>query len=207
MSATPYWYNVSTPDPKMPADIANICAEVSEKSGFLPRIYTALSYFPEQFRAFFGYHDALMTEETPLSRAERELIVVSTSASNNCTYCVVAHGALLRIRAKHPWISDQVALDFERADLTERQLEICRFAHKVAQHAETVTEDDFQPLYAQDLNDEAIWLVGSIAAFFALSNRLAGFAKILPNDEFYLMAREKGEGRISPRWSPRPQQH
>jgi len=206
MSQTPYWYAVTTPNPEMPPDLAESCDEVAGKSGFLPRIYTALSYFPEQFRAFFAYHDALMSDDVPLSRAERELIVVATSATNNCTYCVVAHGALLRIRAKHPWISDQVAVDFEKADMSERQRAICRFAHKVAQHAENVTEQDFAPLYAEGLNDEAIWLVGSIAAFFALSNRLAGFAKILPNDEFYLMARQPTE-YASPRFEPRPQQH
>ncbi|MHB8190117.1 MAG: peroxidase-related enzyme [Ferrimicrobium sp.] len=185
----PYWYAVDTPAQESPSDIADVMAEVEAKTGFLPRIFTALSYFPEEFRAFFAYHNALMTRESQLSKAEREMIVVATSATNRCTYCVIAHGAILRVRAKHGYLSDQLAVDFEKADITDRQRAILRFAHTVSLHADQITPVDFEPLYAAGLDDDTIWLVGSIAAFFALSNRIAGLAMIMPNREFYLMGR------------------
>jgi len=185
----PAWFGRNTRDPDAPADLGERMDAVLAKTGFLPNVFAALSWFPEEFRAFFAYHDALMECEAGLTKAEREMIVVATSAANHCTYCVVAHGAIYRIRSKHAWISDQVAIDFERAELPERQKAILRFAHRVSLHPETVAPEHFAPLYEAGLDDGDIWLVGAITAFFALSNRMAGFARILPNDEFYLMGR------------------
>jgi uncharacterized peroxidase-related enzyme len=142
-----------------------------------------------EYRAFFAYHDALMETPAGLSKAERELIVVATSAGNHCLYCVVAHGAILRIRSKNPTIADQVSVDPERSDLTERERRILRFAFKVRDDANAIGPEDMAPLNEVGLGDEEIWLIGAITAFFALSNRLAGFAKILPNPEFYAMGR------------------
>ncbi|MCL5974035.1 MAG: peroxidase-related enzyme [Ferrimicrobium sp.] len=187
----PFWFDISEPAPTLDQDIAERIAVVREKSGFLPNVFATLSYFPDEFRAFFAYHDALMESEGGLSKAEREMIVVATSAANGCTYCVIAHGAIYRIRSKHPYRSDQLSIDFERADLTDRERGILRFAHKVSLHPQTVEPDDFAPLYALELSDSDIWQVGAIASFFALSNRLAGFAKIMPNPEFYNMGRDR----------------
>lgn len=191
MSHVPYWFNTTEPAPDLAPDIAERIETVREKSGFLPNVFSALSYFPAEFRAFFDYHDALMEGDSGLTKAEREMIVVATSATNRCTYCVVAHGAIYRIRSKHPYRSDQLAIDFERADLSDREKAILRFAHTVSLHPETVTPEDFSSLYDFGLTDDDIWRVGAITAFFALSNRLAGFAKILPNQEFYLMGRDR----------------
>ena len=204
MPNKPFWFNVKTANDQAPKDVLETMEEVAEKSGFLPNIFTALSYFPEEFRAFFAYHDALMEADSTLTKAEREMIVVSTSAANGCTYCVIAHGAILRVRSKHPYISDQVAIDFERAEIEDRQRAILRFAHQVSLHPQTVTEDDFSPLYSSGLDDRDIWLVGAIAAFFALSNRLAGFAKIMPNEDFYLLGRFKREHQAQDTQLPTP---
>lgn len=170
-------------------DISERIHDVQDKVGFLPNIFATLSWHPDEFRAFFAYHDALMESREGLSKAEREMIVVATSAQNHCLYCVVAHGAILRIRAKNPSLSETVALDFERADITEREKTILRFAHKVAFHSQLIDHSDFPPLYNEGLSDQEIWQIGAITAFFAMSNRLAGFAKILPNAEFHLMGR------------------
>ncbi|KJE75820.1 peroxidase-related enzyme [Ferrimicrobium acidiphilum] len=192
MTKVPFWFNTTEQAPNLDADIAERIEAVRERSGFLPNVFATLSYFPAEFRAFFAYHDALMEgDDSGLTKAEREMIVVSTSAANECTYCVVAHGAIYRIRSKHPYRSDQVAIDFERAELSEREKAILRFAHTVSLHPQTVTEESFTPLYDLGFSDEDIWQIGAIASFFALSNRLAGFARIMPNQEFYLMGRDR----------------
>ena len=192
MTKVPFWFNTTEQAPNLDADIAERIEAVRERSGFLPNVFATLSYFPAEFRAFFAYHDVLMEgDDSGLTKAEREMIVVSTSAANECTYCVVAHGAIYRIRSKHPYRSDQVAIDFERAELSEREKAILRFAHTVSLHPQTVTEESFTPLYDLGFSDEDIWQIGAIASFFALSNRLAGFARIMPNQEFYLMGRDR----------------
>ncbi len=185
----PYWWSVDGPNPASPEDVKVAMDEVAARSGFLPNIFTALSYFPDEFRAFFAYHDSLMSRESRLTKAEREAIVVATSAANGCTYCVVAHGAILRIRAKHPFVSDQIAIDFEAAPISDRAKRILRFAHKISLHPQSVAPSDFAPLYEIGLDDDDIWLAGSIAAFFAMSNRLAGLGHIMPNSEFYQLGR------------------
>jgi uncharacterized peroxidase-related enzyme len=191
MTQIPFWFDITEPATDLDPDIAERIDTVREKSGFLPNVFATLSYFPDEFRAFFAYHDALMEGDSGLSKAEREMIVVATSAANSCTYCVIAHGAIYRVRSKHPYRSDQVAIDFERAELSDREKAILRFAHQVSLHPQTVEPSDFSPLYALDLTDEDIWRIGAIASFFALSNRLAGFAKIMPNPEFYTMGRDR----------------
>jgi uncharacterized peroxidase-related enzyme len=185
----PNWFERVEPDPNAPEDVRARNDAVAERTGFLPNIFGALSWRPAEHRAFFGYHDALMEAPGSLTKAERELIVVATSAGNHCLYCVVAHGAILRIRSKNPTIADQVSVDPERSDLTERERRILRFAFKVRDDANAIGPEDMAPLNEVGLGDEEIWLIGAITAFFALSNRLAGFAKILPNPEFYAMGR------------------
>jgi uncharacterized peroxidase-related enzyme len=185
----PNWFERVEPDPNAPEDVRARNDAVAERTGFLPNIFGALSWRPAEYRAFFGYHDALMEAPGSLTKAERELIVVATSAGNHCLYCVVAHGAILRIRSKNPTIADQVSVDPERSDLTERERRILRFAFKVGDDANAIGPEDMAPLNEVGLGDEEIWLIGAITAFFALSNRLAGFAKILPNPEFYAMGR------------------
>jgi len=173
----------------LPADLRARIEEVQQKAGFVPNVFLALAHRPAEWRAFFAYHDALMEKEGGLSKAEREMIVVATSAANRCQYCVVAHGALVRIRSKNPLLADQVAVNYLKADLSARQKAMLDFALKVALEAATVSEADFAALRAQGFSDEDIWDIGAIAAFFALSNRLANLAAIRPNDEFYLMGR------------------
>ncbi len=190
----PYWWEVTEPDPSSPEDLRVKMDTVAARSGFLPNIFVALSYFPDEFRAFFAFHDSLMSRDSRLTKAEREAIVVSTSAANGCTYCVVAHGAILRVRAKHPFVSDQVAIDFEAASISERAKRILRFAHKISLHPQAVTPADFAPLYEIGLDDGDIWLAGAIAAFFAMSNRLAGLGHIMPNNEFYHLGRDIDSG-------------
>jgi uncharacterized peroxidase-related enzyme len=185
----PNWFERVEPDPNAPEDVRARNDAVAERTGFLPNIFGALSWRPAEYRAFFGYHDALMEAPGSLTKAERELIVVATSAGNHCLYCVVAHGAILRIRAHDPTIAERVSIDPGRAGLDERALRILAFAFKVRDEAYAITPDDFEPLYEVGLDDDDIWLVGAITAFFALSNRLAGFAKILPNTEFYTLGR------------------
>ena len=173
----------------LPEDIRARLLAVQEKSGFIPNVFLALAHRPEEFRAFFAYHDALMEKEGGLTKAEREMIVVATSGANNCQYCVVAHGAILRIRARNPLVADQVAINYRKADITPRQKAMLDFAMKVALEAATVGEDDFAVLRNYGFSDEDIWDVGAIAAFFALSNRMANLTDMRPNDEFYLLGR------------------
>lgn len=162
---------------------------VHEKSGFIPNVFLALAHRPDEFRAFFAYHDALMDRPGPLSKAEREMIVVATSAANQCQYCVIAHGAILRIRAKNPLIADQIAANWRKADLTPRERAILDFAMAVALSAGAVGEADFAALAAAGLTEAEAWDITAIAAFFAMSNRLANVAAIRPNTEFYALGR------------------
>jgi uncharacterized peroxidase-related enzyme len=173
----------------VPEDIRERILQVQEKSGFVPNVFLTLAHRPDEFRAFFAYHDALMEKEGGLSKAEREMIVVATSAANQCQYCVIAHGAILRIRAKNPLIADQIAVNYRKADITPRQEAMLDFAMKVSADAQRVSEDDFAALGAHGFSDDDIWDIAAIAAFFALSNRLANFTGMRPNEEFYLMGR------------------
>ena len=171
-------------------DIRQRIETVAEKAGFIPNIFLALAHRPEEFRAFFAYHDALMEKESEgLSKAEREMIVVATSARNQCQYCVIAHGAILRIRAKNPLIADQVATNYRKADITQRQKAMLDYALKVSREAETVSDNDIDILTQYDFSEDDIWDIGSIAAFFGLSNRLVNMASMRTNDEFYSMGR------------------
>ena len=173
----------------LPADIREMMLKVQEKSGFVPNVFLKLARRPAEFRAFFAYHDALMLKESNLSKAEREMIVVATSAANQCLYCVVAHGALLRIFEKKPLIADQIAINHRKADITPRQRAILDFAMKVAFESDTIEDLDFEMLHEHGLTDEDAWDIGAIAAFFALSNRMANLSGMMPNHEFYLMGR------------------
>ncbi len=173
----------------MEPDIREKILAVQEKAGFVPNVFLALAHRPDEFRAFFGYHDALMERDSGLTKAEREMIVVATSGANQCLYCVVAHGAILRIRARAPRIADQVATNWRKADITERQRAMLAFAMRVSREAETVNEADIAALEAHGFTREDVWDIGAIAAFFALSNRLANLISLRPNDEFYLMGR------------------
>jgi uncharacterized peroxidase-related enzyme len=173
----------------LPEDIRQRILEVQEKSGFVPNVFLALAHRPAEWRAFVAYHDALMEKDSSLSKAEREMIVVATSAANRCQYCVVAHGAILRIRSKNPLLADQVAVNYLKADLTPRQKAMLAFALKVALDAGAIEEADFEALRAHGFSGEDIWDIGAVAAFFALSNRMANLTAMRPNDEFYLMGR------------------
>jgi len=172
-----------------PADIRERILAVQEKSGFVPNVFLVLAHRPEEFRAFFAYHDALMEKESGLSKAEREMIVVATSNANGCQYCVVAHGAILRIRAKNPLLADQVAVNYRKADLTPRQKAMLAFALKVSQDSQAIGDEDLETMRGHGFSDEDIWDVGGIAAFFALSNRMANLTSMRPNDEFYPLGR------------------
>ncbi len=190
MSNTPI-SRFEPPEPKdLPADIAEWIAAVQEKSGFVPNVFLALARRPDEFRAFFAYHDALMEKAGGLSKAEREMIVVATSGLNQCQYCVVAHGAILRIRAKNPLIADQVAVNYRKADLQPRQKAMLDFAVKVAARSHEVDAADYEALKAHGLTDDDAWDIVAIAALFAMSNRLANAFSIRPNEEFYAMGRE-----------------
>ena len=174
----------------MPEDVRERIEAVAEKSGFIPNVFLALAWRPDEFRAFFTYHDALMEKETVgLNKAEREMIVVATSARNQCQYCVIAHGAILRIRAKSPYIADQLATNYRKADISERQLAMLDYALKVSREAETVSDVDHQRLRDFDFSDDDIWDIGAISAFFGLSNRIVNMSSMRTNDEFYLMGR------------------
>ena len=173
----------------MPADIRERIEAVQEKSGFIPNVFLVLARRPEEFRAFFAYHDALMDKPGNLSKAEREMIVVATSNVNQCQYCVVAHGAILRIRAKDPLIADQVAINYRKADISDRQKAMLDFAMQVSQSAQEVSEDDIAALKAHGFDEEDVWDIAAIAAFFGLSNRLANVTSMRPNVEFYSMGR------------------
>ncbi|MET4294831.1 putative peroxidase-related enzyme [Bradyrhizobium sp. LB8.2] len=173
----------------LPDDIRTRLLAVQEKSGFVPNVFLTLAYRPDEFRAFFAYHDALMEKDGGLTKAEREMIVVATSAANQCQYCVIAHGAILRIRAKNPLIADQIATNYRKADITPRQKAMLDFAMKVSADAQRTSEEDFAALAPHGLSDDDIWDIAAISAFFALSNRLANVTGMRPNDEFYLMGR------------------
>jgi uncharacterized peroxidase-related enzyme len=173
----------------LPEDLRERILAVQEKSGFVPNVFLALAHRPAEFRAFFAYHDALMEKEGGLSKAEREMIVVATSGANDCQYCVVAHGAILRVRARNPLIADQVAVNYRKADVSPRERAMLDFAMKVALDSGRIAEDDLPLLRIHGFSDEDIWDIAAIAAFFALSNRMANFTAMRPNDEFYLMGR------------------
>lgn len=174
---------------ELPNDIRTRVETIQEKSGFVPNVFLALANRPEEFRAFFAYHDALMERDSGLTKAEREMIVVATSSANSCQYCVVAHGAILRIRAKNPLLADQIAVNYLKADITDKQRLMLDFAMQVADAAETVEDDDLAELRSAGFNDDDIWDIGAVAAFFALSNRMANLTRMRPNDEFYAMGR------------------
>jgi len=174
----------------LPPDIAERIAAVQEKSGFVPNVFLALARRPDEFRAFFAYHDALMEKPGGLSKAEREMIVVATSGLNKCQYCVVAHGAILRIRAKNALIADQVAINFRKADIKPRERAMLDFAVKVAERSHEIDDSDYGTLRDAGFSDDEAWDIAAIAALFAMSNRLANAFSIRPNDEFYLMGRE-----------------
>ncbi|MCW5644886.1 MAG: peroxidase-related enzyme [Rhodoferax sp.] len=174
----------------LPEDIRTRILEVQEKSGFIPNVFLGLARRPAEWRAFFAYHDALMLrEDSNLTKGEREMIVMATTSANNCLYCVVAHGAILRIYEKKPLVADQVAVNYRKADISARQRAILDFAMKVCQHADELEDADFEALHAHGLNDEDIWDIGAITAFFGLSNRIANMSGMMPNPEFYLMGR------------------
>ena len=192
-TATPTRY--PAPEIKdLPDDIRAKVLEVQEKAGFVPNVFLAFARRPAEWRAFFAYHDALMTpesvgRESGLSKGEREMIVTTTSAANHCLYCVVAHGAILRIYEKKPLVADQVATNYRKADISPRQRAMLDFALKVCNHSEEVEDADFAALHAHGFNDEDIWDIAAITAFFGLSNRMASFSGMMPNAEFYLMGR------------------
>jgi len=178
----------------LPDDIKAKVLEVQEKAGFVPNVFLAFARRPAEWRAFFAYHDALMVpesvgRESGLTKGEREMIVTTTSAANHCLYCVVAHGAILRIYEKKPLVADQVAINHRKADISPRQRAMLDFAMKVCQHSDEVEEADFAALHAHGFNDEDIWDIAAITAFFGLSNRMASFSGMMPNPEFYLMGR------------------
>jgi uncharacterized peroxidase-related enzyme len=173
----------------LPDDVRSRILAVQEKSGFVPNVFLALARRPDEFRAFFAYHDALMEKEGGLSKAEREMIVVATSGANQCQYCVVAHGAILRIRAKNPRVADQVAINHRKAEITDRQRAMLDFALKVALDSARIDEADYAALADHGFSDEDAWDIAAIAAFFAMSNRIASAFSLRPNDEFYLLGR------------------
>jgi uncharacterized peroxidase-related enzyme len=175
----------------LPADMAGVVDAVEERSGFVPNIFLTLAHRPDEWRAFVAYHDALMDKETPgLSKGDRELVVVATSAENRCLYCVVAHGAIARIRTRHPRLADQVATDWRKAEIDDRQRAVLDVAVRLAVQPWTVTQEHLFGLRGHGLTDEDIWDVGAIAAFFAMSNRLVHLTGTMPNDEFYLLGRQ-----------------
>lgn len=174
----------------LPEDIRTRILEVQEKAGFIPNVFLAFARRPAEWHAFFAYHDALMLrEEGSLTKGEREMIVTATSAANQCLYCVVAHGAILRIYEKKPFVADQVAVNYRKADITPRQRAMLDFAMKVSQSAHALDDADFEALQAHGFDDEDAWDIAAITAFFGLSNRMASFANMQPNPEFYLMGR------------------
>ena len=174
----------------IPEDLRARMLEVQQKAGFIPNVFLTLAHRPDECRAFFAYHDALMLKDTPaLNKAEREMIVVTTSGANDCVYCVVAHGAILRIYAKNPRIADQLATNHRKAEITEKQRAMLDFALKVCLHSNEVDEADFVVLRAFGFGEDDIWDIGAITAFFCMSNRLANMSSMRPNDEFYLMGR------------------
>jgi uncharacterized peroxidase-related enzyme len=175
---------------EVPEDIRARILEVQDKAGFVPNVFLALARRPAEWRAFFAYHDALMLKETGnLSKADREMIVTATSAANHCLYCVVAHGAILRIYEKKPLVADQVAVNYRKAEITPRHKAMLDFAMKVCLHSDEIEDADFAALHAHGFDDEDAWDIAAITAFFGLSNRMASFSGMMPNPEFYLMGR------------------
>jgi uncharacterized peroxidase-related enzyme len=174
----------------LPQDIKNRVLEVQEKAGFVPNVFLAMAHRPDELRAFMAYHDALMNKESGLSQAEREMIIVTTSNDNGCLYCVVAHGAILRIRAKDALIADQVAVNYLKADISPRQKAMLTFALKISNNAQATDDEDFTVLKSHGFSEEDIWDIAAITAFFGLSNRMVNFASMQPNQEFYGMARD-----------------
>ena len=175
---------------ELPEDVRTRIEAVQEKSGFVPNVFLALAHRPDEFRAFFAYHDALMDKDSGLSKAEREMIVVATSAVNECPYCVVAHGAILRIRAKNATIADELAIHYGSAAISDRQRAMLAFAVKLAERPGAVAPEDYDRLRAHGFNDEDIWDIGAVTSFFALSNRMAHLTGMRPNEEFYTMGRQ-----------------
>ncbi|WP_441228914.1 peroxidase-related enzyme [Tardiphaga sp. 20_F10_N6_6] len=173
----------------LPEDIRTRILAVQEKSGFVPNVFLTLAHRPDEFRAFFAYHDALMDKPGPITKAEREMIVVATSNANQCQYCVVAHGAILRIRAKNPLIADQIAVNYRKADITPRQRAMLDFAMKVSMQAYEVGDADIEALKRHDFTEDDVWDIAAIAAFFGMSNRLANVTSMRPNNEFFAMGR------------------
>ncbi len=173
----------------LPEDVRTRILAVQEKSGFVPNVFLTLAHRPDEFRAFFAYHDALMDKPGPITKAEREMIVVATSNANQCQYCVVAHGAILRIRAKNPLIADQIAVNYRKADITPRQRAMLDFAMKVSMQAYEVGDADIETLKRHDFTEDDVWDIAAIAAFFGMSNRLANVTSMRPNDEFFAMGR------------------
>ncbi len=180
------------PVPKLedlPEDIRARILEVQEKAGFVPNVFVTLAHRPAEFRAFFAYHDALMERDSGLTKAEREMIVVATSGANDCHYCIVAHGAILRIYAKNPLVADQVAANYRKADITPRQKAMLAFALKVSLRSSELVDEDYATVRSHGFSDEDVWDIGAIAAFFAMSNRIANLISMRPNDEFHLLGR------------------
>lgn len=174
---------------ELPEDLRTLILEVQEKTGFIPNVFLALAHRPDECRAFFAMHDALMLRKGNLSKAEKEMVVVTVSAGNECHYCVVAHGAILRIVAKNSLLADQLAINYRKADITPRQRAMLDFAVKVSQASATIGDEDFEQLRSHGFDDEDIWDIGGISAFFCLSNRMANLTSMRPNEEFYAMAR------------------
>ena len=178
----------------LPEDLKEFVIGINEKTGFIPNVFLALANRPQELRAFIAYHDALMEREDGLSKAEREMIVVATSSNNNCLYCVVAHGAILRIRAKDPLIADQIATNYKKAGLSKRERAMVSFAIKVSIESHSVDDSDCELLRSHGFSNDDIWDIAAITAFFGMSNRMANFLSIQPNNEFYLMGRQPKSG-------------
>ena len=174
---------------ELPSDLQAMMLAVQDKAGFIPNVFLTLAWRPDELRAFMAYHDALMERQSGLSKAEREMIVVTSSAENRCSYCVVAHGAILRIRTKNSLVADQVAMNYRKADISERQKAMLEFSVKAANESHSVEETDYERLYAHGFSDDDIWDITGITAFFGLSNRIANVISMRPNDEFYTMGR------------------
>lgn len=173
----------------LPDDLKEMILGIQERSGFIPNVFLTLAHRPDELRAFMAYHDALLERDSNLTKAEKEMIIVATSNDNNCQYCVVTHGAILRIRAKNPLIADQVAINYRKADITPKQKAMIDFAMKVSNDSRDIGDKDFETLRSHGFNDEDIWDIAGITAFFGLSNRMANFTAMRPNDEFFGMAR------------------
>ena len=173
----------------LPDDIRKTILDVQEKSGFVPNVFLALANRPDEFRAFFAYHETLMEKEGGLTSSEKEMIIVATSAHNQCIYCVVAHGAILRIREKNPQLADQIAINYRKADITPRQIAMLDFALKVTKSSHEISNIDIEEMQKQGFSNDDIWDIGAISALFALSNRMANLTSMRPNDDFYILGR------------------